>query len=164
MLNPIDGRDILADKFEYLRRRVADASTIYQDALARVMHTFGGGLQLCDLRGSEGELGLKADGSDDYFGVIYIGDTTAFKRLVETDGTGVVVVEDALQGSLFDRINEPDSTIEVLAGARKFIEGWELLASVQHGHAEHRAQRRFADNPDVWSGRSTAWPRYDAKA
>ena len=124
LLNSIDGQDILADKFEYLRRRAADASTIYRDALTSVMHTVGGGLQLCDLRGSEGELGLKADGSDDYFGVIYIGDTTAFKRLVETDGAGVVVIEDALQGSLFDRINEPDSTVQVLAGARKFIEGW----------------------------------------
>ena len=79
---------------------------------------------MCNLRGSEGELGLKADGSDDYFGVIYVGDTSAFKRLVETDGAGVVVAEDALQGSLFDHINEPDSTVEVLAGARKFIEGW----------------------------------------
>ena len=124
LLNPIDGRDILTDKFEYLRRGAADASTVYRDALASVMHTVGGGLQLCDLRGSEGELGLKADGSDDYFGVIYIGDTTAFKRLVESDGAGVVVIEDALQGSLFDRINEPDSTVQVLAGARKFIEGW----------------------------------------
>ena len=43
---------------------------------------------------------------------------------METDGAGVVVIEDALQGSLFDRINEPDSTVQVLAGARKFIEGW----------------------------------------
>ena len=38
LLGPIDGRDILADKFEYLRRRAADASTVYRDALARVMH------------------------------------------------------------------------------------------------------------------------------
>ena len=124
LANATDGRDIFVGKFEYLRRRSDDASAVYRDALARVMHTTGGGLQLCDLRGSEGELGLRADGSDDYFGVIYIGDTTAFKRLVEADNSGVTVVEDALQGSLFDRINEPDSTVEVLAGARKFIEGW----------------------------------------
>ena len=124
LLNAIDGQNLLADKFEYLRSRAADASTVYRDALARVMHASGGGLQLGDLRGSEGELGLKADGSNDYFGVIYIGDTTAFKRLVQTGVAGVVVTEDVLQASLFDRINEPDSTVEVLAGARKFIEGW----------------------------------------
>ena len=124
LLNATDGWDIFADKFNYLQRSPADASTLYRDALARVMHAGGGGLQLCDLRGSEGELGLKADGSDDYFGVVYIGDTSAFKKLVEANNAGIAIVEDALQGSLFDRINEPDSTVEVLAGARKFIEGW----------------------------------------
>ena len=124
LLSASDGRDILAGRFGYLRHRAADPSDIYRDALERVMHSSGGGLQLCDLRGVEGELGLKADGSDRYFGVIYIGDTLEFKKLVEADDADVAIVEDALQGSLFDRINEPDSTVEVLAGARKFIEGW----------------------------------------
>ena len=97
---------------------------VYQDALVRVMHAAGGGLQLCDLRGATGELGLKADGGEDYFGVIYIGDTPQFKALVERDNSGIAVIEDALQGSLFDGINGPESNVEVLAGARKFIEGW----------------------------------------
>ena len=120
-----DGPDIFSDRFVYLRRHQTDAPTVYQDTLSKVMHTTGSsGLQLCDLRGIEGELGLKADGSDSYFGVIYIGDTAAFKRLVEADSAGIIIAEDALQGSLFDRINEPGSTVEVLAGARKFIEGW----------------------------------------
>ena len=116
------GWDIFADRFDYLRGQGTDAASVYSDALARVMHGAVGGLQLCDLRGSDGELGLKAAGSNNYFGVIYIGDTPAFKRLA--DGAGLDVTEDALQGSLFDRINEPDSTVEVLAGSRKFIEGW----------------------------------------
>ncbi len=116
------GRDIFADRFDYLRGRGTDAASVYSDALSRVMHGAVGGLQLCDLRGSDGELGLKAAGSNDYFGVIYIGDAPAFKRLA--DDAELDVTEDALQGSLFDRINEPDSTVEVLAGSRKFIEGW----------------------------------------
>lgn len=124
LLNASDGRDIFTDRFVYLRSRAGNASDVYRDALARVMHASVGGLQLFDLRGSEGELGLKADGSNHYFGVIYIGDTSEFKKLVEADDAGVAIMEDALQGSLFDRINEPDSTVEVLAGARKFIEGW----------------------------------------
>ena len=124
LLNASDGQDIFQSKFGFLRHRAASASVVYRDALARVLHAVGGGLQLCDLRSSEGELGLKADGSDHYFGVIYIGDTNEFKGLVEADAAGVNVVEDVLQGSLFDRINEPDSTVEVLAGARKFLEGW----------------------------------------
>ena len=49
------------------------------------MHTSGSGaLHLCDIRGSEGELGLKASGAEDYFGAgLFIGDTSRFKRLVE---------------------------------------------------------------------------------
>ncbi len=117
------GWDIFADRFDYLRSLGLEAAGVYRDALQEVMHTdSGGGLELHDLRGSDGELGLKAAGGSDYFGVIYIGDTPAFKRLA--DGAGLEVTEDALHGSLFDRINEQDSTVEVLAGSRKFIEGW----------------------------------------
>lgn len=122
---PSEQRDIFANRFDYLRHCGLDADGVYRDALAKVMHADGNsGLELCDLRGSDGELGLKASGSGDYFGVIYIGDTTAFKNLVRTDGTGIVVTDDALHGSLFDHINEPRSTVEVLAGSRRFIEGW----------------------------------------
>ena len=124
LLGETNRRDILADRFEFLRRRGSDSPSVYHDALAKIMHSSGGGLQVCDLRGIDGELGLKADGSDEYFGVIYIGDTSAFKRLIEAENAGVAIIEDALQGSLFDGINDPGSSVEVLAGARKFIEGW----------------------------------------
>ena len=117
-------QDIFADRFGYLKQRMVTPEAVYQDALARVMHAARGGLQLCDLQGANGELGLKADGSEDYFGVIYIGDTPEFKTLVEKDDSGIAVIKDVLQGSLFDGINEPESKVEVLAGARKFIEGW----------------------------------------
>ena len=121
------GPDIFADKFEYLRRSERDAGTVYVDALAKVMRTDGvggGGLQLCSLSGSPGELGLKAADSSDYFGVIYIGDAPAFKALAEGNDAGMMVSDDVLSGSLFERINESNSTVEVLVGARKFIEGW----------------------------------------
>ena len=124
MRNPDDGKDIFADNLGYLRHRGIDAADVYLDALTRVMHTTSSSsLRICDLRGSEGELGLKAAGSNEYFGVINIGDTPAFKRLAEED-SGILTEDDALNGSLFDRINELDSTVEVLVGSRKFIEGW----------------------------------------
>ena len=118
------GRDIFAHRFETLRRLKQSADTTYRNALRRVMHTDGGGLQLHILKGCEGEIGIKSAGGDDYFGVIYIGDTTSFKKLVEADDSGIAISDDLLHGSLFERINEPDSTIEILAGARKFMEGW----------------------------------------
>ena len=123
-LRDADGNDIFADKFEYLRGR--DAVAVYQDILARVLHaSAGSGLHLCDIRGSSGELGLKVGGAEDYFGLIYIGDTTKFKNLVEADDAGIVIEEDAFARSLFDRLNDPGTTVEVLIGAKKFIEGWD---------------------------------------
>ena len=117
------GRDVFAGRFSYLRGR--DAPSIYDDLLRRTLHArTGGGLHIHDIRGADGELGLKAAGADNYFGLIYIGDTPAFKKLVQTDDAGITLETDAIAGSLFDGINRPDSTIEMLLGARKFLEGW----------------------------------------
>ncbi len=125
-LRDAEGKDVFADKFDYLHTRRTEAAEVYRDILTKVLHTSaGGGLHLCDIRGSNGEIGLKVGGAEDYFGLIYIGDTTKFKNLVAADNAGMVVEEDAFAGSLFDGINEPGTTVEVLIGARKFIEGWD---------------------------------------
>ena len=101
------------------------AAAVYQDMLARTLHAPAvGGLHIVDIRGSDGELGLKAAGADEYFGLIYIGDTARFKSLVEEDGAGITVEEDAISGSLFADVGKPDTTVETLIGSRKFIEGW----------------------------------------
>jgi len=79
---------------------------------------------MCDIRGRAGELGLKVSGAEDYFGLIYIGDTATFKGLVAEDDAGIVVEEDVVSESLFEAINQPDTTINILIGAKKFMEGW----------------------------------------
>ncbi|MDH4227156.1 MAG: DEAD/DEAH box helicase family protein [Deltaproteobacteria bacterium] len=120
-----DGIDVFSDKFKYLRSAKLSPAEIYQDILAKVFHASGGsGLHLADIRGCPGELGLKAGGSSDYFGLIYIGDTGTFKQLVEDDKSGVVLEEDAITGSLFKGINDPGTSIDILIGAKKFMEGW----------------------------------------
>ena len=119
------GRDIFADRFGYLHGRNMSGAEIYADMLETVLHTNGGGaLHLCDIRGSEGELGLRASNADDYFGLVYIGDTSAFKRLIQNNAPHILVEDDAFAGSLFNSINEPETTVEVLIGSRKFMEGW----------------------------------------
>ena len=98
---------------------------VYRDILTRIFHTpTSGGLHLCGIRSADGELGLKASGAENYFGLIYIGDTSSFKKLVEEDDSGMMLEEDAIASSLFDDINEPDTNINVLIGAKKFMEGW----------------------------------------
>jgi hypothetical protein len=120
-----DGEDVFAGKFEYLRGSRADAEAIYHDVLSSVfVAPAGGGLHICDIRGRGGELGLKVSGSEEYFGLIYIGDTSAFKKLAAEDDSGIVVEDDVISESLFDSINKPDAGINVLVGAKKFMEGW----------------------------------------
>ncbi len=120
------GADAFAGKYPYLRNGGgASAPAVYRDILARTLHSpSGGGLHIADIRGSDGELGLKAGGSEDYFGLIYIGDTAKFKNLVEDDAAGITVEEDAISGSMFNEIGKHGTTIETLIGSRKFIEGW----------------------------------------
>ena len=120
-----DGVDVFAGRFEFLRESGLDARTIYLDILLQIFQTStSGGLHLCDIRGGAGELGLKAVGADNYFGLIYIGDTAEFKKLVENDEAGITMEEDVISGSLFDNINRPDSSVNILVGAKKFMEGW----------------------------------------
>jgi len=120
-----DGQDVFEHNFKYLRESGLPPQKAHQDILVKVLHApTVGGLHLCDIRGSAGEIGLKASGAEDYFGLIYIGDTSAFKKLVEEDDSGMTLEEDAVTGSLFDGISEPDTSIDVLIGAKKFMEGW----------------------------------------
>jgi hypothetical protein len=120
-----DGQDVFDGRFSYLRETGLAPEKAFQDILAKVLHApTGGGLHLCAIRGSAGEIGLKASGAEGYFGLIYIGDTSTFKKLVEEDDSGITLEEDAVTGSLFDGINDPGTSIDILIGAKKFMEGW----------------------------------------
>jgi hypothetical protein len=121
-----DDRDVFADRFKYLRASGPDPVSLYQSILHDVFHaTAGGGLQLVDIKGSDGELGLRVAGQNDYFGLVYIGDTAAFKKLVEDDDSGIEQAEETISGSLFSQLKVTDSRLNILVGAKKFIEGWD---------------------------------------
>ena len=120
-----DGEDVFKDKFGYLKSCGMDSAEIYADILTKVFHApAGGGLHLCSIRNSKGEIGLKAGSAEVYFGLIYIGDVPRFKKLVERDDAGITLEEDSVTDSLFDGIGRPDTSIDVLIGAKKFMEGW----------------------------------------
>jgi hypothetical protein len=53
-----------------------------------------------------------------------VGNDRGFLQLTEEDLPDIAIVESDFEGSLFKRINQQDSTINVLLGAKKFIEGW----------------------------------------
>ena len=119
--------DIFDNRLDYLKQLGETSAQIYASVLNEVFHTdTSGALHLCDIRNAQGEIGLKSTNGNDYFGVIYIGDTAAFKKLVDNDDAGIITEsEDVLTDSLFNDINKSSSQINVLIGAKKFIEGWD---------------------------------------
>ena len=126
-LSDENGTDVFYNRFNYLKEFNEKAAQIYTGILNEVFHTeTSGGLHLYDVRNAQGEIGLKTTSGSNYFGVIYIGDTPAFKKLVENDDAGIATEsEDVFTESLFSAINNPASSINILVGAKKFIEGWD---------------------------------------
>ena len=86
-----------------------------------IFNSTGGALHLEELKGSDGEIGLKV-GESHYFGVINIGDISKFMKLCES--LQLNVSSSDFNKSLFLNINEPGSDINILIGSRKFTEGW----------------------------------------
>ncbi len=126
-LSDDNGTDIFQTRLNYLKTFNVTPEHIYRDTLNEVFHTdASGALQLQDVRNAQGEIALKTTHGRENFGLIYIGDTPAFKKLVDNDDADIVTEsEDALTESLFSNINTPDNPINILIGAKKFIEGWD---------------------------------------
>ncbi|MCB1327749.1 MAG: DEAD/DEAH box helicase family protein [Spirochaetales bacterium] len=101
-----------------------DAEELYRTLLKRVFHADAPGeLQICRLPGTSGEIGLRCSNSEFYYGVVNIGDAGGF--LSGLDDSYKVVTPDRFAPSLFRSLQERSSQpVNVLIGARKFIEGW----------------------------------------
>ena len=104
---------------------------LFEDIVKRVFRSeHPAHLELCPLRGKDGEIGLRVHGTEQYYGLIYIDKTTDFRKLVEEEqnkGSGIVITQDAMAESLFADVRHDSSSINILIGARKFIEGWDSL-------------------------------------
>jgi hypothetical protein len=136
-----EDKDVFAPRypevnFPYLRGLIKNGSTskeivnnIYDDILKRVFHTSSSAsrrLHLINLKKAEGEIMLKAGSSDKYFGVINIGNKDEFIKLVERGNQNNIRIEnDVNEMSLFSQINEPNTSLNILIGAKKFLEGWD---------------------------------------
>ncbi len=120
-----DGEDLFADEFHALREAELSGRDIYQQILENVFQTDSpSGLDVVDIANAQGEVGLRATTSDEYFGVINIGNDRVFLDRVG-DHDLLTVGEDQFAESLFRAINSHNSEITVLLGSRKFIEGWD---------------------------------------
>lgn len=109
-------------KLGYIRG--SEPADIYKDMLKRIFHSDNPApLQLINLRNAAGEIALRC-GMSEFFGVINIGDDAQFIKHVETETKIHIVKDEVSSGSLFDTIKQKNSKVNVLIGAKKFIEGW----------------------------------------
>lgn len=117
------GRDIFETTFSYLVSEGLSGEQTYQEILAMIFNaTAPAKLHVEDLKGVDGEIALRL-GDNDYFGLINVGDTRELAKLCQTRDE-LIVVEQPITVSLFHKLDQSDSTINVLIGSRKFMQGW----------------------------------------
>jgi hypothetical protein len=118
-----NGYSIFETSFSYLLEQKLDAQTIFNRINELVFNntTIGANLYLDNLKGADGELGLRV-GDSEYFGVINVGDEKTLYQLAISNN--VLGTEKDFSDSLFKKINEDTSPINLLIGSKKFSEGW----------------------------------------
>ena len=122
-----DGHDLFEGRLPYLRRgkKLTDAGKVFHDILSRVFQAaLPGELEVMTIKSGAGEVGLRVGGSETYFGLLYIGDVAKFKKIVAVEAPGIEIKEDAIAAPLFPAAKDPASKINILIGAKKFMEGW----------------------------------------
>lgn len=120
--------DLFSRPLEPFRKafRPNSAEELYT-ALVKEMFHGNGGLEVWELKNAEGEFGLRVSNvkgdATPYFGVVNIGDALSFRKHIE-DHLNLTVRPDSQRESLFSVVDAPNSRINILIGAKKFIEGW----------------------------------------
>ena len=115
------GRDYFAGRFSQLPQSAASA---YADLCDLLFHGHGR-LHVLYLTSGQGELHLRA-ADNDVFGVVNVGDSAALYRLlVENPDPDIDVDREmGFAARLFAEVDRPESTVNVVIGARRFIAGW----------------------------------------
>jgi len=102
---------------------------IYKEIMQKILHvdpeTTGTKLHIVNIKSSSGEAGLRASSNSPYFAVIYVSDNLKRDLIkdIEKKYKNIMLDNDVTTKSLFESINQ-EPNINVLIGAKKFIEGW----------------------------------------
>ena len=123
-LNDEGGASIFANSFDYLKDKTFNVNDLYSDILLSVFNSSlaGANIHIDNLKGIDGELGLRIGDTQDYFGVINVGDDSKLHKLCLE--AGILGMDMDFSQSLFHKINEKNSPINLLIGSKKFSEGW----------------------------------------
>ena len=123
--------DVFANRLNWLRERFgADGDDVNAAEICAALrkHVFrangAGALHFCSVPGVKGEAALRvAEG--EHFGLIYVGDVISkLREIVREDCPGVQVFEETTAERFFPKVAGADSPINILIGAKQFMEGW----------------------------------------
>ena len=121
-----NGYSIFEGSFAYLEELELTPEQIFEGINLDVFHNhnIGANLYLDNLKGANGELGLRVGDTDKYFGVINVGDEKKLHDLAMNNG--ILGNDKEFSESLFTQINlaKPKQEINLLIGSKKFTEGW----------------------------------------
>ena len=114
------GRDYFAGRFSHLPR----GEDLYADLCETLFHG-PGRLSVAYLTAGEGELHLRT-ADNDPFGVVNVGDSAKlYGLLVEHPNPDFDVEREmGFATRLFAHVDRPDSPVNIVIGARRFIAGW----------------------------------------
>ncbi len=122
---------LFTDKFDFISARYDNnIEQLCEEMWQSVFYTSSpAALKFCPLKKTthqkSGEIALRVEGKKP-FALIYVGDTAKLRALAEDETQFGMsnVLEDYMQSPLFPNINRADSPINLLIGAKKFMEGW----------------------------------------
>ncbi len=117
----------LKGKYEFTEEKMVLDSSIdeinYQDILENVFNSkTTGNIEVLIIPGNKQEIILKLKASDTPFALIKIGDITEWIR---NKLSGYEINEKFDNESVFKKLNNDDSDINILMGSRAFYEGWD---------------------------------------
>ena len=127
-----NGWDVFRDRLDWLNAHFGGKGDGAGDAkkvcAALLEHVFRadtrGGLQFCAIPGAKGEAALRVSGGAT-FGLVYVGDVIPkLSEIVVEHTPGIRTIEESALGRFFPEVAGPGSPINILIGAKKFMEGW----------------------------------------
>ena len=129
-----DNNDIFAGAFRYLTEALDRGETeaqMYRDILVRLFHcsSSGGHLTLKRIAGDSGEILLKVEGHEIPFGLISVGDAKALcdhiAEIALHEESKLTVQLSDFTDAVFPTVADSKSSINLLVGSKKFVEGWD---------------------------------------
>jgi len=128
-----NGFDIFEGSFTWLAKTINSGHSyddLYKSILKRLFNTNSGGhLALDRVKGESGEISLRVGTSEIPFGLINVGDAKSLVDHIEDvakqDGLSLSVGDSDFSEATFDTVKESSSTVNLLIGSKKFVEGWD---------------------------------------